>query len=244
MDWDKTDIIQYLSKLRGYRSYLEICTPTTGGKFANIDRSRFDACHRLMYRCPKDFSDGLNIDFRTPGADITACIADINRNGFRYDIILVDPWHEYDSSLRDMQAALSLLTDRGSIVIHDCYPPSDDLISPTVVPGLWCGVTFIAYVNFISQNRGLEYRTIDTDFGCGIVQKTSNPSDATPSAFLRDLWHSAGNDPSAAFQFMQQFRHSLLNLVSVERFIRTEAEAMLEKWSSRLGAASGRFPLD
>jgi hypothetical protein len=34
MNWDKTDILEYLSKLRGYRIYLEICTPTTGGQFA------------------------------------------------------------------------------------------------------------------------------------------------------------------------------------------------------------------
>jgi hypothetical protein len=244
MDWDKTDIIQYLSKLRGYRSYLEICTPTTGGQFAKIDQSRFDVCHRLMYRCPRDFSDGLNINFRTPDAALTACVADINRKGLRYDIILVDPWHEYDSSLRDMQAALSLLTDRGSMVIHDCCPQSDDLISPKVAPGLWCGVTFIAYVNFMGQNSGLEYRTVDTDYGCGIVQKNRELAGAAPSAFLHDLWDSARSDPSAAFQFMQQFRYSLLNLISVERFIRTEAEAMLANWSSPLGAASGRFPSD
>jgi hypothetical protein len=106
MNWDKTDIIKYLSKLRDYRTYLQICTPTTGNQFAKIDQSRFDVCHRLMYRCPESFTDGLNIEFR--------CIADIYRSGFRYDIMLVDPWHEYESSFRDMQVALSLLTDTGS----------------------------------------------------------------------------------------------------------------------------------
>lgn len=154
MNWGKTDIIKYLSKLRDYRTYLEICTPTTGNQFAKIDQSRFDACHRLMYRCPQGFTDGLNIEFRAPDQDISQCIADIHRSGFRYDIMLVDPWHEYESSLRDMQVALSLLTDTGSIVIH----ATDDMISLMFVLGLWCGrsrrrpgVTY--YHNTIAHER-------------------------------------------------------------------------------------------
>ena len=81
MNWDKTDVIKYLSKLRDYRTYLEICTPTTGNKFAKIDQSRFDVCHRLMYRCAEDFTDGLDIKFRAPDLDISQCIADIHRGG-------------------------------------------------------------------------------------------------------------------------------------------------------------------
>src|ERR1700688_325869 len=227
MNWDKTDIIKYLSKLRDYRTYLEICTPTTGNQFAKIDQSRFDVCHRLIYRCAKDFTDGRNIDFRSPSLDISQCIADIHRSGFRYDIILVDPWHEYESSLRDMQVALNLLTDIGSIVIHDCYPQTDDIISPQFVPGPWCGVTFIAFVDFVAQNDGLEYRTIDTDFGCGVVQKSRKPSDTNRPFVFRDSWNSVRNDPKAAFQFMQKHRDLLLRLYSVDRFVRAEAEAAL-----------------
>ena len=70
MNWDKTHIIKYLSKLRDYRTYLEICTPTTGNQFAKIDQSRFDVCHRLMYRCPQGFTDGRDIEFRAPDLDI------------------------------------------------------------------------------------------------------------------------------------------------------------------------------
>jgi hypothetical protein len=227
MNWDKTDIIKYLSKLRDYRTYLEICTPTTGAKFAKIDQFGFDVCHRLMYRCAEDFADGLNIDFRAPDLDISQCIADIHRSGFHYDIILVDPWHEYESSLREMQVALSLLTDTGSVVIHDCYPPTEDIISPKFVPGSWCGVTFIAYLDFVSQNDGLVYRTVDTDFGCGVVQKRRKTLDTNRVFVFRDQWNSVRNDPNAAFQFMQKYRYTSLRLDSVDRFVRAEAEAVL-----------------
>ena len=142
--------------------------------------------------------------------------------------MLVDPWHEYELSLRDMQVAFSLLTDTGSIVIHDCYPPTDDLISPKFVPGAWCGVTFIAYVDFVAQNRAwLDYRTIDTDFGCGVIERSRKPSDTKQPFVFRDLWNSVRNDPHAAFQFMQKHRDTLLNPVSVDQFVRTEAEAVL-----------------
>ena len=227
MNWDKIGILEYLSKLRGYRNYLEICTPTTGGQFARIDRSHFDVCHRLMYRCPVDFTDGLNIEFRAPDLDIGHCIADIHHGGFRYDIMLVDPWHEYESSLRDMQVALSLLTDTGSIVVHDCCPPTDNIISPKFVPGAWCGVTFIAYVDFVAQNDGIEYRTVDTDFGCGVIQRSHISVKANRFFMFRESWNAVRYDSSAAFRFVQKHRYALLNLVSVEEFIRTEAHGVL-----------------
>jgi len=233
MNWDKTDIIKYLSKLRNYRSYLEICTPTTGNLFAKINQPNFDICHRLMYRCPRDFSDGLNIDFRSPSSDIAQCIAEIRCSSLRYDIVLVDPWHEYETSLRDIELAFSLLTDFGSIVIHDCDPPTDDLISPQVSPGSWCGVTFIAYLDFLAQSSGLRYCTVDTDFGCGIIQKSCNALNKalTDTFVFKEEWKRVRENPYQAFHFMKKFRHSFLKLVQVDDFIRAEAEAMLASQS-------------
>jgi len=224
--WSKVDIVHYLSKARGYRSYLEICTPTTGNQFSEINQSQFDVCHRLMYRCPDDFADGHKIDFRSPSLDLSSCAADIRRGNFGYDIILVDPWHEYETSLRDMQLALSLLSDGGSIVIHDCNPPTADIISPQFMPGSWCGVTFIAYLDFVAQNSRLTYRTVDADYGCGVVHKLHVPSDVDCVFPLRDLWNSTKSDPVLAFEFAQKNKHSLLHLISVDDFIRAQAEAI------------------
>ena len=60
-DWDKTDIIHFLSDLYGYQSYLELCTPTTGALYHKIDRSKFTTCHRLMYRCSPSFDDEMDV---------------------------------------------------------------------------------------------------------------------------------------------------------------------------------------
>lgn len=224
MIWSKTDIITYLSELRGYRTYLEICTPTTGNKFAKIDQSKFDVCHRLMYRCPENFEDGLKIDFRTPDLDTTQCIVRARRSSLHYDIILVDPWHEYGSSYRDIETALSLLSDKGSIVVHDCMPPTADIISPTWIPGAWCGVTFMAYIDFVTRNKQLEFRTVDTDYGCGIIQRSDAIQENRVPLSVLESWNSVSLDPRAAFQLMHDNKQDLLHLISVDSFIRTVAD--------------------
>ena len=51
-------------------------TPTTGNYYGEIQRWRFDTARRLMYNCPDGFDDGL--------------------------ICLVDEWHTYDCTIRDL----------------------------------------------------------------------------------------------------------------------------------------------
>lgn len=50
--WTKADLVNRIAKLRGYRSYLEICTDYTGRRYGEIDRNLLTTCHRMMYRCP------------------------------------------------------------------------------------------------------------------------------------------------------------------------------------------------
>src|SRR5688500_630622 len=111
--WRKAELINHLAEIHSYGRYLELCTPTTGGFYARIDRTRL-LCHRLIYRCPAGFSDGSDIDFRSPDLDISTCLHEIDERQLRYDIILVDPWHEYESSWRDLNVAFELLDPAGT----------------------------------------------------------------------------------------------------------------------------------
>jgi hypothetical protein len=101
----KTDIINRLGAKHGFTSYLEICTPTTGARYAEVDRSQFTACTKIMYRWRSEFADGLSVDYPIVGEAIEGVIEDLRRRGFLYDLILVDPWHSYESSLKDMRLA-------------------------------------------------------------------------------------------------------------------------------------------
>jgi len=221
--WDKVDIVHFLSDRRGYRRYLEICTPSTGHQFAKIVRAKFEVCHRLMYRCPETFHDGLNVDFRTPALDATELFDGLHGQGLRYDVILVDSFHFYDTSYRDLAAALRLLSDGGSIVVHDCLPTREDLVRPDFVPGKpWCGLTFMAYVDFVNRREDLAHLTVDTDYGCGVVRKRGSTRKRPPPEAVMAAWDEAKSDPKAAFRCLTAHKAALLNLVSVEAFKRAE----------------------
>jgi hypothetical protein len=226
----KADLINHLAAVHGYRRYLELCSSTTGFQFAQIDRSKLD-CHRLMYRCPDQFSDGLEIDFRSSDLDITECLREIGQRQLCYDVMLVDPFHEYEASLRDIAAAFDLVVPGGTIVVHDCLPPSEDLAVSQFIAGPWCGVTYKAYLDFVTARDDLAYYTVDTDFGCGVIRKLSGDlhspmPPATPEH--RDLierWQRMGNDFEAAFRFFQQNQRSLLKLRTIDEFFQAETDA-------------------
>jgi hypothetical protein len=218
--WDKTDIVHFLSDLNGYESYLEICSSTTGGQYHKIDKSRFKRCHRLMYRTPASFDDQLDINFRSPHSGTKDLIDTMHAFGLRYDIILVDSFHYFDLSFRDLTDAFGVLTGGGAIVVHDCLPPTEDLASPDYVSGAWCGVSFIAYVDFVTSGRGLRYVTVDTDYGCGIIRK-SDSEQPLPSNLVEG-WESVRHDAKVAYRFMSENKDALLQLLSVDEFKKFE----------------------
>jgi hypothetical protein len=124
-----------------------------------------------MYRCPDDFDDGMGIDFRSVDLEIAGCIKQIGQ--LRFDVILLDAHHAYETSLRDLTFARDLLTDHGTIVVHDCDPPSEKVARPDFIVTSWAGVTYKAYLDFVMKCNDLAYFTIDTDWGCGIIRKKS-----------------------------------------------------------------------
>jgi hypothetical protein len=230
--WTKVDVIHHLAAARGYRSYLEFCSVTTGHRYADIDRRRFDRCHRLMYNCPEDFSDGLAVDFRSADLDIAACLGAMQRQRLRYDIILVDPFHLYDTSRRDLAAAFDFVADGGTVVVHDCRPPREEIAGPDYRAGEWCGVTYKAYVDFVAGGE-LRYLTVDADYGCGVIfagrprwwWRLAAPL-LPASRRQRQLiegWRACGADYGRAYAYLERNDRALLNLVSVETFMRTEA---------------------
>lgn len=133
LGWTKADIINFLGRMGGYRTYLEICSPTSGLRYAEVDRSKYRTCHRLMYRCPPDHDDGMGIDFRSADLDIGDCVERIRAGGVRYDVILVDPFHEYETSVRDLKLAIELIGDGGTIVVHDCDPRCEATACPRFI---------------------------------------------------------------------------------------------------------------
>ena len=222
--WSKADLVNRLGELHGYRNYLEICNAISGYRFSEIDRDIFSVRHRLGYRSSALHSDGGGYDFCTEALDSGECVREIRTRGLHYDVILVDSWHEYETSLRDLSDAVSLLSGNGTVVVHDCLPEREDLARVPFAGGEWSGVSYRAFLDFVIQ-RALDYRVVDTDFGCGIIRKGIGAPPLSPERrALLEGWRAIGDDHPAAFRFLHQHKQ-LWNVISVNAFLAEEIRA-------------------
>lgn len=216
----KMEIVGLLAARHGFTRYLELCTATTGWHYAALDRRVLTSAHRLMYNCPAQFDDGHPIDFRSESFDISECIAEIRRRRMRFDIILVDPWHEFHTSSRDLNVAFDLIDDGGILVVHDCVPPDISVATPHFIPGSWCGVTYKAFLYFVSIRRALDYHTVDIDYGCGVIRKRGRRRSYDLEQFsLWQQWLETENDHEQSFRFFDTHKKALLNLVGPDEFL-------------------------
>jgi hypothetical protein len=221
--WQKFDIINWLGRHYGYKTYLEVATPTTGLQFARIDTTTYPLAERLLYRAPADFEDGLRIDYRCEADDSSELFMRLRRAGKTYDVVFVDAFHTYECARRDLENAVHLLSSRGTLVVHDCNPVRREFVHPTMQPGVWCGLTYAAFLDFVYRREDLEFCVVDTDYGVAVVRRQGafGParSGGTPTqeALLKhDVLALARH---LDWDFFDAHRRRLLRLVSVAKFI-------------------------
>jgi hypothetical protein len=165
----KADIVNWLGWQAGYRSYLEIATPFTGFQFSLIAPDVFAEINRVVYFAPPDFDDGQRVTCLESSTDSSECLRRFVDQRKTFDLIFVDPWHTYESSLRDIQLALTLLTPEGTLVLHDCYPTTPELATPETHPGDWMGQTYLAFLDVARARPELAHSVVDLDCGCGLL---------------------------------------------------------------------------
>jgi SAM-dependent methyltransferase len=214
----KYDIVNWLGREHAYRSYLEVATCTTGDRFAYVDRGVFTTVRRLMYNVPAGYDDGFEILYRATGQDSTGLFRRALGDGLRFDLAFVDPYHSREASRRDMEQALSLLAPGGTLVVHDCNPPSRKLVTPEFRRGGWCGLTYAAFLDLVYSRDDLEFCVVDTDYGCGIVRAVGE----RPAPELRDrrLREEVRREHHLEWGFFDRHRTELLHLVSPREFKR------------------------
>jgi hypothetical protein len=224
-NFGKTDLIYVISKKLKLKNYFELCTASTGNRYAEIDRSRFRSARRLMYNCPANFDDGLPIDHKVVGFDIADAVKQLTINSTKFDICLLDGWHTYDCAMRDLTCAYELLADGGVLVVHDCLPTAESTSSPTWIPGEWNGLTYRSFLDFVLGRDDLDYLTVDIDYGCGVIFKNraiefDRPSPAFEEPTLLADWVAVRNNDRTAFRFFRQNHKNLLRLISAKTFVR------------------------
>lgn len=215
----KQQIVNMLAARCGYKSYLEICTYTTGLTYSRIDRAQFSCCKRLMYRVPEGYSDNEPIDYSTESESSEELLRGILESGERFDIVFVDPFHTYEDSRRDIEIAIRLIIEKGAVVVHDCNPPNEKSSSGHYIPGEWCGLTYAAFLDVVLNRNDIRYFTVDADYGCGIITGLDLPGITDPEqndTGLTERWKTL--EPTERYGFFDRHRTELLRLVSFHNF--------------------------
>lgn len=210
MKMTRSQLINTIIRKHGYKTYLEIGVNTPrqpGYNWKNID---------ISLKHGVDPAEKVNAMFKMTSDEFFA-----RHVSMKYDIIFVDGLHIFDQAYRDIMNSLKWLTEGGTIVVHDCNPLSESTQHPIHTPGIWLGDVWKAILKLRMERSDLSIYTVDTDFGCGIIQRGS-----------QKLFHP--NDQKAdiySFDFLDANRKEILNLISVHKFKKIIG---VESWLDRL----------
>lgn len=167
------DLINLLIERNAYQRYLEI--GVEGGDAVRAVRCALKhgvdpASRHATFRVPSDeFFAGLAAEVE-------------------YDCIFIDGLHEEEQVLRDIDNALRHLSAGGTIIVHDVNPPSawhqrDYEEAKRNGCRQWNGTVWRAWVRLRASRPDLRMLMVDTDWGCGIIQRGSQRCIDLPEPF-------------------------------------------------------------
>ena len=95
-----------------------------------------------------------------------------------FDLIFIDGLHLAEQVSRDIQNAISMSTDSGIIILHDCNPPNqyfarENYLVINPAKGSWNGTTYKAAWEYAFTGK-YEMRIVDCDMGVGVIQKSKS----------------------------------------------------------------------
>ncbi len=153
--FSRSNLINYLIGLYGYRSYLEIGVDN-GMNFERVN---------CAYKIGVDPSDNYDkITFNITSDEFFA------QNNDKFDIVFIDGLHVSDQVVKDIANSLDVLNPLGTIVMHDCLPNSEFAQSRERLGDHWNGDVWKAFAHY-RQNPDLVMFTANTDQGLGVIKR-------------------------------------------------------------------------
>jgi SAM-dependent methyltransferase len=150
------DLFKWLIAEFGYKSYLEI------GCKGNTTFDRVEALTKV------------GVDPDRGGTLRMTSDKYFETHDQKFDLIFVDGLHERAQVLRDIDNALTRLNPGGTIVMHDCDPPSEERQRvPQGAQRGWCGDVWRAYVH-VRTRLDLDVACTTFDMGMGVIRVRSN----------------------------------------------------------------------
>lgn len=129
-----------------------------------------------------------------------------------FDVIFIDGLHLDHQVNKDIENSLKHLKEGGTILLHDCNPPTKHHAAESPVysapaNGDWNGTVYLSLINLRLYRNNLRLRTVDSDWGVGLLTKETSE---TLNAFPND---------AMSWEFFYENRQEILDLVTVDEFI-------------------------
>ena len=129
----------------------------------------------------------------------------------KFDIVFIDGLHLDHQVDKDIENSLKYLSEGGTIVLHDCNPPTkyhagENPVFTAPANGEWNGTVYLSLIKLRLYRKDLKLVTVDSDWGVGIL--TTGVSE-TLNAFPND---------AISWDFFNGNRDQILGLVTPEQF--------------------------
>ena len=194
----RSELINYLIQKYGYKKYLEIGVS-------------FGECIDLISIDTKDGVDPMPTSSAVNYAMTSDEFFETTPSTQKYDIIFIDGWHQFEQVIKDVKNSLARLTDKGTILLHDCNPATEELASRLPNGGAWTGDVWKAIAYFRQTDPNISVHVVDTDYGVGVIRRGTQKLYSN-SVQAEDLLE-------CPYSFLANDRKELLNLISTEEFI-------------------------
>jgi glycosyltransferase involved in cell wall biosynthesis len=210
----RIDIINALIKKHNYKTYVEIGVRNPDDCFNHIN------CE-TKHGVDPGVEGSWKVTFNMTSDEF------FNSNPQKYDIIFIDGLHIDDQVERDIINSLNYLNENGSIILHDCNPPTIhharenyyDVSTPA--SGDWNGTVWKAIVKVRSELDNIYTSVVDTDWGVGIIQKSNKGN-----KIIND-------NPYYTYEKFSSNRKHYLNLITPDEFLEQYIGVELQPTSSK-----------
>lgn len=208
------DVINAFVMQFGYKKYLEIGV-NYGECISRVVAKSKDGVDPCGWKAPAWVKYPMTSD-----EFFALKLSDAESSQSKYDLIFIDGLHEAEQVIRDVQNSLRLLSDGGTILLHDCNPPTEWHASKEINGGDWNGTVYQAILrlkaSMAEAGCGIDELpfVIDTDWGIGVIHGWETHPGPVEREFDPSLARAAESD----WKLFDEHRNSLLNLVSVDQF--------------------------
>ena len=215
------DIINHIISKEKYNTYLEVGT----NNFVNYNKINIKKKECIDPQKHRNYTYNMTSD---------EAFKKIQEKNKKYDIIFIDGLHWSNQVTKDIINSLKVLNKDGTIVLHDCNPPTalHARYPPEKFPQYsnspWNGDCYKSIVKFRLDNPEVFCRVVDTDWGVGII-KPDKQENMHNKVIIADLIPNNNDNIVGGilkltgkilnWDYFNENRKALLNLISCIDFL-------------------------